>query len=496
MPNQQIVFPANFATASAMAFTNPDGSAQLVGTDTPLPVNGPLTDSQLRASPVPVTLTGGGSSGGLTDTQLRASPVPVALASGGGLTDTQLRATPVPVSGGLTDSQLRAAAVPVAGPLTDTQLRASAVPVTGALTDTQLRASAVPTTVADGALVSLGAVADAAASADSGSFSLIALTKRLLGKLATGQKPMAQSLAVTLASDQTGLEPGASAITGTTMPTGGSGLTGWLSAIYKACLAATPAGTNHIGGVSVDDVADSLVTTGSVTSATTVVSAATAGFGGGSFHVTSAGTTCTVTYEQSNDNATWVALPVVALSSSNNIPQTTSTLTGFFGFSATAAYVRARVSAYTSGTVTIALAQKRAVPSLVGTSLGGGNATIGTVNVTGTVNVNVGYTDSTTALAASATFTGTGRNTTATQYAFYVASAYADQAGTLFIDQSLDSGTTYLPAASQAVAAATPVQLALRLSGALGSTNLYRVRFVNGATAQGTFRLTSGFTAA
>jgi hypothetical protein len=50
----------------------------------------------------------------------------------------------VPVAGPLTDGQLRASAVPVTGPLTDTQLRASAVPVTGALTDTQLRASAVP----------------------------------------------------------------------------------------------------------------------------------------------------------------------------------------------------------------------------------------------------------------------------------------------------------------------------------------------------------------
>lgn len=155
---------------------------------------------------------GGGGSGGLTDTQLRATPVPVSGAFyqatqpvSGPLTDTQLRATPVPVSTGLilpgsldadgglkthvqnqitqplTDAQLRASSVPVStglilpgaldadgglkthiqntvpvsgtfwqatqpvsGPLTDTQLRASAVPVSGPLTDAQLRASAVP----------------------------------------------------------------------------------------------------------------------------------------------------------------------------------------------------------------------------------------------------------------------------------------------------------------------------------------------------------------
>lgn len=42
--------------------------------------------------------------------------------------DTKLT-NPLPVSGPLTDTQLRATAVPVSGPLTDTQLRATAVPV-------------------------------------------------------------------------------------------------------------------------------------------------------------------------------------------------------------------------------------------------------------------------------------------------------------------------------------------------------------------------------
>ncbi len=41
----------------------------------PLPVSGPLTDAQLRATPVPVS--GTVITGGLTDAQLRATPVPV-----------------------------------------------------------------------------------------------------------------------------------------------------------------------------------------------------------------------------------------------------------------------------------------------------------------------------------------------------------------------------------------------------------------------------------
>src|SRR5687767_6861863 len=43
-------------------------------------------------------------------------------------------ATAVPVSGPLTDAQLRATAVPVSGPLTNAELRATAVPVSGTIT--------------------------------------------------------------------------------------------------------------------------------------------------------------------------------------------------------------------------------------------------------------------------------------------------------------------------------------------------------------------------
>ena len=52
-----------------------------------------------------VPISGTVTTGGLTDTELRATPVPVSgtvTATTGGLTDTQLRATPVPISGNLT----------------------------------------------------------------------------------------------------------------------------------------------------------------------------------------------------------------------------------------------------------------------------------------------------------------------------------------------------------------------------------------------------------
>lgn len=302
-------------------------------------------------------------------------------------------------------------------------------------------------------------------------------------------------LPVSLGAGSSGLEPGGIAITGTAMPAGGTGLTGWLSSIYRACISALPTGTNHIGNVFVDDVPDGLTINGSATSATTIVSSPTAGFSGGSFQVTSSGTTCTITYEQSNDGVNWTNLPVINPILPNTAPGATSTAVGLYVVITSAANVRARVSTYGSGTVSVAVTLKRRAINVLAGSLAAGTAALGSVTVSGTVNTNAGYTDSTTTLAASANFTGTGRASSQPQFAFFAASAFADTAGTLFIDLSLDSGATYQQVASVALAANTGQQLAVRTTGAYSTATLYRVRYVNGATAQGTFRLSSSYSA-
>ncbi|WP_298191313.1 hypothetical protein [Novosphingobium sp.] len=330
--------------------------------------------------------------------------------------------------------------------------------------------------------VSLPLPAGAATSANQSATnaSLTAISGQLPASL--GARPAAASLSVGMASDLASLEPGAAAITGTTMPTGGTGLTGWLSAIYRSC-------------------SEGATIAGSVTSASTVVSASNNLYMGGSFHVTNAGTTCTVTYEQSNDGTNWVTLPVVAAASPTAAPATTSTVSGVYSYVSSAAFVRARVSTYTSGTVSVVLSQKQQVAPATGVSLAAGSSGIGSVAVSGTatisgiVNLGTGFTDSTTALAASATFTGTGRANSAAQYEFFAATAFADQAGTLFIDQSLDTGATYQPILSQAVAAGGAANIAVRMCGAVGTATLYRVRYVNGAAAQSVFRLSSSFSA-
>jgi hypothetical protein len=308
----------------------------------------------------------------------------------------------------------------------------------------------------------------------------VALSGQLPASL--GTKTSAGSLSVAAASDQANLEPAGAAITGTAMPTGGTGLTGWLSAIYRSC-------------------SEGATVAGSVTSAANVVSVSNNLYMGGSFHVTSAGATCTITYEQSNDGTNWAALPVIAATAANAAPTTTSTTTGIFSYVSSAAFVRARVSTYTSGTVSVALCQKQQVAPNSGVSLAGGSSAIGSVavsgtaTVSGTINPGTGFTDSTAALAAGATFTGTGRANSAAQYEFFAATAYADQAGTLFIEQSLDTGATYQPILSQAVAAGGAANLAVRICGAVGTATLYRVRYLNGATLQTVFRLSSGFSA-
>ena len=149
--------------------------ASLASIDTkltaPLSVTGPLTDAQLRATPVPVSISSGITNPlPVTDSAAEASlaSIDTKLTSPLAVTGTFFQATqPVSVaslplpSGSATaanqateiaslasiDTKLTSP-LAVTGPLTDAQLRASPVPVsgtvvTGGLTDAQLRASAI-----------------------------------------------------------------------------------------------------------------------------------------------------------------------------------------------------------------------------------------------------------------------------------------------------------------------------------------------------------------
>lgn len=107
------------------------------------------------------------------------------------------------------------------------------------------------------------------------------------------------------------------------------------------------------------------------------------------------------------------------------------------------------------------------------------------------------WTDTTTALGGSATFTGTGRDAFGTgtgaltsSFALFNATFFADQTGTAYIDYSSDNAT-WSVARTSAITASTPLALTAPVQA-----QFYRVRVVNGSTAQGTLVVRSGFTTA
>ena len=139
--------------------------------------------------------------------------------------------------------------------------------------------------------------------------------------------------------------------------------------------AAIPAGTNLIGAVNLD-LAGSAVSTANpvpvtltvptISASTTLQNAATANGNGTAMNVAgyetaalqvtasvamSGGTT--INFEVSEDNSTWVAIEGFAPGSST-AAGTTTTATGDFQFNVAAySYLRARISAYSAGTITI-----------------------------------------------------------------------------------------------------------------------------------------------
>lgn len=77
--NAQLSVVGGGTEAAALRVTLANDSTGVVSIDdngASLTVDGPVTDAQLRATPIEVTMTGS-PSGGLTDTELRATPVPV-----------------------------------------------------------------------------------------------------------------------------------------------------------------------------------------------------------------------------------------------------------------------------------------------------------------------------------------------------------------------------------------------------------------------------------
>ena len=160
----------------------------------------------------------------------------------------------------------------------------------------------------------------------------------------------------------------------------------------------------------------------SVSSATNLFSIDTTGYNGISVQITSPGTTCTVTYEGSNDNATWVAINgTLSTGAASNTPATTTTTAAVVVWALGLRYFRARVSTYGSGTVTAYYALRRTfVPSQMQVAANGLVVSVPASAFSGYTYAHVAAGQATTVIKASAgtlhsiTFNskGTATNTT------------------------------------------------------------------------------------
>lgn len=234
-------------------------------------------------------------------------------------------------------------------------------------------------TVADGADVALGARADAAAATDAGTFSLISLFKRLLGKLpaAIGQGTITTSFPVVIASNQTSVATGGNVASGgtdsgnplkiggvysATLPTVTTGqrvnaqMTNrgeLLTASHDFVTAAANISAADVGSASAVGANGQVILTGTPT-ANSVVS--TSGTGNSSFAIQVSGTWVgTLQFERSLDNgSTWTAVNAFT-AGTNFVTQTTTANGNYNGNASSSTGIRIRATAWTSGTASIIL---------------------------------------------------------------------------------------------------------------------------------------------
>lgn len=108
--------------------------------------------------------------------------------------------------------------------------------------------------------------------------------------------------------------------------------------------------------ISNEGVVDGAAVAGSLTATGVLFTADMAGYGSITVQVVSAGSSCTITYEVSEDQVTWYGTSYILSThaSSGNTSNSSSTGVALSRFGRHGRYFRARVSTYGSGTVTVA----------------------------------------------------------------------------------------------------------------------------------------------
>ena len=166
-------------------------------------------------------------------------------------------------------------------------------------------------------------------------------------------------------------------------PTGGSGVFGWLSGTYKEIVSGIKLklGGSDVSASNPLPVAqpDGLTVSGTATSAAVLFTTSMLNYESITVQVTSAGTSCTVTYEASENGLDWYATSGLVTSNIGSSHLTTTSTTALIlQFPRKALFFRARVSTYGSGTVSVvgtlskALAQQAATTYVNGITFEGG----------------------------------------------------------------------------------------------------------------------------
>jgi hypothetical protein len=204
----------------------------------------------------------------------------------------------------------------------------------------------------------------------------------------------------------------------------------------------------------------------------------------------------TLTVEGSNDNSNFSVLPIINRTSHALITSISSN--GIYesdtnGFQ----YLRIKSTSWTSGTATIVTDGSKVGSSHVHSILRATDGTaIGSVGdalkISGSITAAGGLVSTNNAssslLTANSTFTGTFEEIT--NYSCIMISVVTDRSGTLFLDYSNDGSTSFSPE-SLAITPPTP-GTSLRFSHQyMSEAKYFRVRYVNGATNQGSFNLQS-----
>jgi hypothetical protein len=223
-----------------------------------------------------------------------------------------------------------------------------------------------------------------------------------------------------------------------------------------------------------------------------------------SIQCVSMGTTGVVTPEWSNNNTNWSAATIFTAPGAS---ATTFNAAGLWKVERMARYLRLRIStATTAGTTTLAVAASPApiAPWLAtqpvsGTVSANSTAVASNVRMGFVGSAGINYDDSSTTLAANATFTGTLRDLTGTAAGSAIAAttayhkelrvgAESDVTGTLWLEVSRDNGVTWRRIKSVATTAVTGGGFYAEIVH-VPSWRYARVGYTNGAGAQARFAI-------